>query len=63
MKTIKQIWTEEYIGKDGKCYFCQNRGYVIELSDKRFCICPNGRKMKAQEDRIKRKKLQANSPL
>lgn len=50
MKTLKQIWLEEFIDRDTKlCALCQNKG-TLNCKDflVRFCICPNGRKMKKQ---------------
>ena len=65
MKTIKQIWLAEFLNKS-VCALCGNSGYVdtrgkinvagTDFGIKTYCICPNGRSIKKQEDRIKYEK-------
>ncbi len=43
---LKEIWLEEYIGKDGLCILCKNSGYIKNENKKICCICPNGRQLK-----------------
>lgn len=65
-KLLGDIWLNEFVSK-GHCGLCGNHGIIdttgkvftpagYECGGRFFCICPNGRSMKAYEDKEAKKK-------